>query len=179
MYLLLIYQHLSFIYPCIYHLSIIYLYLSCMYYLSIIYLFIYRVSIVHLCSRERGLLSGAGSHNLGGWQPGSQLMRGDPGELMVRPHVPLGRPEKGVNSHPRQIWRQEETRASGREWTLSNPDFLYVLIQTECMRPTHTGGQSPLLSLLNQILISSSNTLADTHRITFDQISGPLVAQTS
>ena len=34
-------------------------------------------------------------------------------------------------------------------------------------------GQSALLSLLIQILISSRNTLTDTPKIVFDQISGP------
>ena len=49
----------------------------------------------------------------------------------------------------------------GLDW-IPHPDW---------MRATHYGGQS-LLSLTIQMLILSKNTLTDTPRIMFDQISG-------
>ena len=61
------------------------------------------------------------------------------------------------------------------------PLLRFVLFKpsTDWMRPTHTGEGNLLSQSTIQILLSSRNTLTDTSRIAFDQISGQPLALSS
>lgn len=63
--------------------------------------------------------------------------------------------------------------SQAERWELSLPiPFCMKKASNDWMRPTHIGESYALLNLLMQMLISPRNTLTNTSRIMFNQISG-------
>jgi hypothetical protein len=78
------------------------------------------------------------------------------------------------------MFQFKDRKFLGREWILLY--FVFCLIQVfNTVNEAHLywWGQSVLLSLLIQMLISSKSTLADTTRIKSNQLSGHLMTQSS
>ena len=72
--------------------------------------------------------------------------------------------------------RKQTSQLKGSQAERVNYPFLYLSVwkrpPMDWMRPTHIGESYALLNLLMQMLISPRNTLTNTSRIMFNQISG-------